>query len=344
MRIAMLARMLPRHRYAGGVSGQVHLLATELQRRGHAVTVFAQSPKPVGSPYDSRMVGDGSDSAAGWSSHLYPWLASKLNFDEFDLVHSHGDDHLLRTPRPVVRTFYGTARAEQRAARTLRHRAYHFSMTIPEWISQRRAVARVAISHAAAADLAPPVSVIPCGYDPAVFGPGDDKSDVPSVLFVGDLGTRKRAELLLKAFDETVLPSLPGAELWMVSSSEVSAKNVRWLGRLTTPELVRAYQRAWVFCLPSSYEGFGVPYIEALACGTPVVATANGGAEEALGTDLGGVIVPADAVGSTLVALLSDHARRDTLAAIGVARVQGFSIGRIADQYIDVYRQALTVH
>ena len=49
------------------------------------------------------------------------------------------------------------------------------------------------------------------------------------------------------------------------------------LGRLDDEELAREYRAAWVFCLPSSYEGFGIPYAEAMASGTPVVATPNPG-------------------------------------------------------------------
>lgn len=48
---------------------------------------------------------------------------------------------------------------------------------------------------------------------------------------------------------------------------------VRVLGKVSLERLTEFYRRAWLFCLPSSYEGFGVPYIEAMASGTAVVAT-----------------------------------------------------------------------
>ncbi len=55
-------------------------------------------------------------------------------------------------------------------------------------------------------------------------------------------------------------------------------EGVTVLGRLSDDELADEYGRAWVFCLPSSYEGFGIPYAEAMTAGLPVVATPNVGA------------------------------------------------------------------
>ena len=58
---------------------------------------------------------------------------------------------------------------------------------------------------------------------------------------------------------------------------------VRVLGRLGAEALADAYRRAWVFCLPSDYEGFGIPYAEALASGTPVALLTNGTVRDARG-------------------------------------------------------------
>src|SRR5690606_10536824 len=96
------------------------------------------------------------------------------------------------------------------------------------------------------------------------------------------------------------------------------------------------------FCLPSAYEGFGVPYLEALACGLPVVATPNLGAREVLQDGALGVLARPDRLGAELVALLQDPARREQLAAEG----RGVAVDRYAwpvviAQYEQLYESLL---
>ena len=338
----MIARTLPRDDYAGGVSGQVHALAVALTRRGHDVTVYALTPPPAAAPYQwHRVRSDGMTGGRLGVLYLFPLWVARHGFDGYDLVHAHGDDHFLRTRRPVIRTFYGSSRAEARHSTRLRHRLYHLSMSIVERVSERRATEVVVISAATGRYLSRASTHIPCGYDPATFSPGR-KSGPPSILFVGDLGTRKRAELLLDVFARVVKPAVPDAELWMVTSERLEAPGVRWLGRLSTADLVDRYRRASVFCLPSRYEGFGVPYVEAMACGTPVVATPNGGAEEILEGGHHGRLVDPGALGEALVELLSSDERRQQFAERGLLRAKDYDIGLIAQRYERIYRDALT--
>src|SRR5205814_1213559 len=115
------------------------------------------------------------------------------------------------------------------------------------------------------------------------FWPTQAKSVQPSILFVGHrLNDRKRASLLLSTFQGAVRARLPQAELWMVLDDKITAPGVQSFSSLPLEHLADLYRQAWVFCLPSSYEGFGRPYVEAMASGTPVVATRNPGALEVL--------------------------------------------------------------
>jgi glycosyltransferase involved in cell wall biosynthesis len=185
--------------------------------------------------------------------------------------------------------------------------------------------------------------VIPCGVDTARFGadhPGG-REPVPTIVFVGTYENRKRGRLLADAFARHVRPRLPEARLWMVCSDAPSAPGVEVLGRVSDPELVDRYQRATVFCLPSSYEGFGVPYIEALAAGCPVVATPNPGANEVLADGEFGTIVEPELLGDALVDLLEDPSTRAKMAAKGRERAARYDWTKIADEYESIYRALL---
>ncbi len=120
---------------------------------------------------------------------------------------------------------------------------------------------------------------------------------------------------------------------------------LRITGRLETPELLECYARATLVVVPSLYEGFGLPAAEAMACGTPVVATAAGALPEVLGIGGGGILVPpGDAAGLAegIVTLLEQPARRSELGARARARiVDAFSWPRVAAATAAVYRELL---
>src|SRR5205823_3124147 len=108
-------------------------------------------------------------------------------------------------------------------------------------------------------------------------------------------------------------------------------------GRVSGSDLAQVYRDAWVFCLPSSYEGFGVPYIEAMACGTPVIATPNGGAEDVLGGGAFGVLASEGDLGGALVSVLQSSEQRAALTARALERARDYAIDRMAEKYEAVY-------
>jgi len=340
MRIAQLSRMLPRADYAGGVSGQVDLLARALVSRGHDVTVFAVNPPAEPAKYAFSRV-QIPPALTRATPYLFSLALARLPLDDFDVVHSHGDDHLLHMKAPLVRTFHGSSWSEARNGARLKHRLYHFSMGFAELVSEWRAAAIVVDSASTKLYLKRRAVVIPCGYDGERFFPGDVKSPRPSILFVGDLDTRKRGRLLLEVFSELVRPAVPDAELWIVSNDRLDVDGVRSLGRVPGPELADLYRRAWVFCMPSSYEGFGVPYAEAMACGTPVVATHNGGADEVLADGRYGLLVGDADLGRALISLLQSPDRRATMTARALERAPTYAMDRMAEQYEAVYDSTL---
>ena len=113
---------------------------------------------------------------------------------------------------------------------------------------------------------------------------------------------------------------------------------VQVFGEVSEECLSDLYRQAWVFCLPSDYEGFGIPYIEAMASGIAVVATPNLGARFVTEDGLAGSLVPLDEIGAGILSILGDDGRRSELEKRGVDRAGDFALGAVIDAYERIYR------
>jgi glycosyltransferase involved in cell wall biosynthesis len=174
------------------------------------------------------------------------------------------------------------------------------------------------------------------------------------LLCAGTLEPRKGVDTLLDAWEllarESAAPVplvLAGPYGWgsahLVRRLEaLRPRGVRYLGRVERGELVRLFQAARVFVYPSSYEGFGFPAAEALACGVPVVATSASSMPEVVG-EAGLLVEPADpaALASALTRLLGDPALERTLSSRAAAQAARFTWSAAADQTAAVFREAL---
>jgi glycosyltransferase involved in cell wall biosynthesis len=114
-------------------------------------------------------------------------------------------------------------------------------------------------------------------------------------------------------------------------------------GHIDTDELVRRYQRASLVVVPSRYEGFGLPAVEAMACGTPVVATAAGALTEVVSAAGGGVLVPPDeprALASAIADLMARPEIRAMLGKRGSTRVkEAYAWPRVARATAGAYAE-----
>ena len=320
-----------------GVGYQAHHMANAMVRRGHQVTMFSPHEASEGALYANRIVPVGG----ALRTFRFPWNVRSFDFSEFDVVHAHGDIYGKPGPgRPVfVRTMHGSCFAEAMKIRGVKQKFRMLMLTCNEWLGVFLSDRTVCVSENTRRYFPGLKHVIMNGVDTAAFRPGDAKESRPTVLFVGTYGNRKRGRLVMEAFQRDILPALPDAQLWMVCEDAPEAPNTTQFVRIPTEELAGLYRRAWVFCLPSTYEGFGVPYIEAMASGTPVVATPNPGSVEVLGGGKFGVMASDETVGCELLRVLQDEEHRQNLTRVGLERSREFDWDHIMAQYEAIYAE-----
>jgi glycosyltransferase involved in cell wall biosynthesis len=175
----------------------------------------------------------------------------------------------------------------------------------------------------------------------------------PFVLFVGALQPRKNAPALLEAFarlrghDDVELVIAGGDRGGLAEVRErirelALGNRVRLLGHVSEAALPGLYSAAELLAFPSLYEGFGLPALEAMACGTPVCASVTTGLGEAVG-DAGLTFDPrsAEEISECVRRLLEDDQLRATLRANGLERAARFTWRRSAEATAAVYREAI---
>lgn len=342
--VAIIQRFLP-PTSPGGVGHFTDGLARALTRRGHRITVVSQDPGPGDAPYRVHRV---AMPASRLAPLRFPWALRAVDLSTFDVVHAQGDEQWIprRGQPPVVRTMHGTALAEAWfngvVGRSAKRGVMHLWFYANEWIAAARADALVVVSTSTLRWYPGRGTVIPNGVDVGALAPdGTPKSTQPSVLFVGQVDSRKRGRLLIAAMQE-VRRQVPEAELWIVGADRpgsIVEPGVQVLGPLSDVDLRHRLRAAWVMCLPSAYEGFGRPYVEALAAGTTAVATPNPGAREVLGDGRWGVITSEDALASTLVRLLRAPEERAAFESAGRVEAARYDWDVVAAAYERVYAE-----
>ncbi len=218
------------------------------------------------------------------------------------------------------------------------------------------------------------VRVVPCGIDLQSFHPtGAETSrdrvrtelpelgidDGPGILFVGRLEPAKGADLLVRALP--LINGQPEAQLWIVGGderddgerarlSELAAscgvqRRVRFVNAIDRRQLPDLYRAAAVCAVPSAYESFGLVAVEAMATGTPAVATRVGGLATTISHGNTGLLVAdrqpqafADAIGR----LLADPGLRNRLAAAAAQSVSAYAWDQVSGGILELYDDLLS--
>lgn len=175
------------------------------------------------------------------------------------------------------------------------------------------------------------------------------------LLFVGTIEPRKNLLTLARAFDEILRTTrlrpqlvIAGKEGWLteelftyLKSSEIRER-VRFTGYVSDDDLRALYSSCRAFVYPSLYEGFGLPPLEAMACGAPVITSRIQSIMETVG-DAACLVSQTDFrdLASALIRVLEDSGERARLSSAGLERAKGFSWERTASATLDVYRAVL---
>jgi glycosyltransferase involved in cell wall biosynthesis len=345
----------PALRHPTGVGGYAHHLALALQAQlgeGDALTLFSSSwkdrlpPDAVAgaSSLDLRvpvrllnlawhrlewppveLLGAGVD--VTWS--LHPLLMPSRRAVQFVTVHDlYFLDRPGDTAREVRRDYPALAGAHaRRAAGVIVNSAY----TRDQVVSRLQVPSeRVTVCH-------PGAPAWPRRAGPSARGP---------ILHVGTIEPRKNVGAILAAYAELLErdPSAPPLVFAgrMTGTPPPAPSGVRWLGYITDDERLRLYREASMLVIASADEGFGIPALEAITIGLPVVAAARGSLPEVVGE--AGLLVDADdprALAAAMQRVLEEGLLRVELADRGVARARRFTWGASAAQLLEAFRAGL---
>ena len=312
------------------------------------------------------------------SFSLRAWRELSRRRAEFDVVHDnqclgYGLLGIERAGLPVLATIHHPIAVDRRLE--LAQATWQRRVALRRWYGFTRMQGRVArrlrrlltVSEAARDEILREIGVRPerisvvlNGVDSEVFRPLAWHPRVPGrVVATASADVPLKGLVPLLQAMSRVRRERPGSELVVVGKPRPNgtvarligelglAGSVRFVSGLPECELVELYAGAEVAVVPSLYEGFSLPAVEAMACAVPVVATTAGALPEVVGRDGdSGLLVPpgdARALAAAIARMLDDSGLRSRIGLSGRARVlKRFTWRRAAERTVELYREAMT--
>jgi glycosyltransferase involved in cell wall biosynthesis len=297
-----------------------------------------------------------------WEQVAQPGIVSRMGVD---LIHEPAFVGPLASACPFVVTIHDLSFLFYPQGFRALNRLYLKLFT--RW-SVRRARRIIAVSESTKRDLAQQVGISPVKMDVVYNGVDSSFRLLPAaevaafkaerglperfILFVGTLEPRKNVVRLIEAYAHLAGDRPPlmlvGGKGWLYDEifALVEALNladqVRFVGYVPAQDLPLWYNAADLFVYPSLYEGFGLPPLEAMACGTPVITSTASSLPEVVG-QAGLLVDPTDAEALTaaMEQVLASTEMQEKMQMAGLAQAQSFSWRETARRTVVSYRQAL---
>jgi glycosyltransferase involved in cell wall biosynthesis len=338
-------------------------LAADMARLGHEPRVIASHPHRSATLADlgyavvlNRRPPDGLMMRRGFQQHLshVPFSYMSLRRGDDQLAHAFYPTDAAaaqrwgrRTGRPTVFSYMGIPQRETLAARRLGLRLIHEAVTTSDAV--------LALSETAAAAMRRWLGVTPRviypGVDLSRFSPGGARDTAPTIVCAAASDdARKRVDLLARAFrlvkrerpDARLLLDRPRRDPAVADRLREVSEGIEFFDA-APDEVVRLFRRAWVSALTSYKEAFGLVLVEALACGTPVVGTGEGGITEIVDRPEVGRLFRGSDEATVAAALLEtlELATDPATATHCRRRAERFSTARCTADHLALYTELL---
>jgi glycosyltransferase involved in cell wall biosynthesis len=357
-----------------GVGNYVTGLSTQLLKKGHTVTILTRGVRGK-QPQETI---EGITILRVPFFPIYPLymkiqkiLVNKLFKtleSRFDIVHIHSPlSPTIETTLPVIATIHTPMKTDTLASfhenRNLRTTLWKISgrfISYPLEVQLlKRANIITTVANSVAHELTQEyptqkktIHVVGNGIDSTLFTPVGKKSDDPYILFTGRLSYRKGLFDLIEC-GKHICKKYPNVSFVIPGSGRLAslleqktqdygiADQFKFLGFVPRDELIKLYQHATLYVLPSHYEGLPTVLLEAMSCGLPVVATAVSGNLDVITHEKNGILVPPkspEKLAEALSALLDNEQERKRLGENARKTIEeNYTWDIISDKFITYY-------
>jgi len=331
-----------------GIGNYVYGLSTQLIKKGHTVTIITRGS---GRKKQKEII-DGIEIIRAPFLPIYPlYMVIHTLFvnklfksleSKFDIVHIHSPlSPMIHTTLPVIATIHTPMKTDTRASfnenRNLRTTVWRLSGRFISYPLEVNLIKRANVITVVANSVAQELKEYPIenkkiivmgnGIDSTIFKPVEKKSEKKYILFTGRLSYRKGLFDLIDC-GKYICEKYPDISFVITGSGILSntlrerinelglAKQFKFLGFVTREELIKLYQNATLYVMPSHYEGLPTVLLEAMSCGLPVIATAVSGNLDVITHGKNGLLVPPkspEKIAEAISLLLDDEQMRNNL-------------------------------